>query len=77
MSLSPPSRITRAVFGAMPEQRADREAGAAAGPQLQHLAEQNEHGDHRGGVEVRFDHTVDAEAVRKESGTSVAATLKT
>ena len=34
------------------EERADGAAGALAGPQLQHLAEQHQHGDHGRGLEV-------------------------
>ena len=48
-----PSAMTRrAVFGASASRRADRPAGALARPQLQHLAEQRQHHDHRGGLEV-------------------------
>ncbi len=42
-----PRRLRRQV-----EQRADGARGALARAQLQHLAEQHQHGDHRGGLEI-------------------------
>jgi hypothetical protein len=42
-------------FGRQFEQGADRAAGLLAGAQFQHLAQQYENGDHRGGFEVNGD----------------------
>ena len=51
------------------EQRADGAAGLLAGAQLQHLAEQHQHGDDGGGLEVDRDRAVHAaERCREEAG---------
>ena len=56
-------------------------AGPAARAQLEHLAEQDEHGDHGRGVEVGLDHAVHAEAGgkqprRQRRGDAVARTRR-
>ena len=58
------------------EQRADRGAGPAARTQLEHLAEQHQHGDDNRGVEVGLDDAMDAGSPPgKIAGATVAATL--
>ena len=57
------------------EQLADRRARPVARAQLQHLAEQHEHGDDDGRVEVGVDRAVHAEAGGKQPGATVATTL--
>ena len=46
------------ALGRQLQQRADRGAGAAAGAQLQHLPEQHQRHDRRGGLEVEGDAAV-------------------
>ena len=51
------------------EQRADRAGGPLARAQLQHLAEQHQHGDDRGGLEIDRDRAVvTAEGRREQAG---------
>ena len=58
------------------QQRADRAAGAAAGAEFEHLAEQDEHDDHRRRLEVDADaaHRAASTAGNKP-GASIATTL--
>ena len=49
---APSGRITRAVLGGEVEERADGRAGALAGAELEHLAEEHQDDDHRGGLEI-------------------------
>ena len=59
-----PRRLRREV-----EERADGAGGLLARPQFQHLAEQHQHGDHRGGLEIDRDRAVfGAERRRKDAG---------
>ena len=59
-----PGRLGREV-----EQRADGAAGALAGPQLEHLAEQDQHGDHGRRLEIDRDRAVvAAEGGREDAG---------
>ena len=51
-----------------PEQMPDRGAGAMAGSQLEHLAQEHEHGDDDAGVEIGVDGAVHPEAVREQTG---------
>ena len=75
-SSSPPSsRSRRAVLGQV-EQRPDGAAGPLARAQLEHLAQQDQDGDHRGRLEVDRDRAVrPAEARGEEAGATVATTL--
>ena len=58
----------RAV-GRQRHQRADRAQGRGAGAQFQDLPEQHQHGDYRGGLEIKRDAAVRvAELRRKQSG---------
>ena len=58
----------RAV-GRQRHQRADGAQGRGAGAQFQHLPEQHQHGDHRGGLEIKRDAAVRvAKRRRKQSG---------
>ena len=69
--------MRRAVLRRQVEQRADGAAGARAGAQFQHLAEQHQHDDHGGGFEIDADGAVMAAQRRRETGpgASVATTL--
>ena len=52
-----------------PEQRLDRARGLLAGPDLEHLTEQDQGRDHRGGLEIDVDLAVrPAEAGREDAG---------
>jgi hypothetical protein len=58
------------------EQRPDGAAGPLAGAQFEHLPEEHEHGDHRGGLEVDRHRAVHAsEAGGNTPGARVATTL--
>ena len=63
---SRPAVIKRAVFGLRSEQRADGGAGAAAGAEFHHLAEQDERGDGGGGFEVDVGISAHARAATRE-----------
>jgi hypothetical protein len=54
----PSAAIRRAILRREVEQRADRAAGLLAGAQLQDLAEQHQHGDDRGRLEIDGDRAV-------------------
>ena len=51
----PSGLMRRAVFGRKIEQCADRAARGLAGAQFEHLAEQNQHGNDGGGLEIDGD----------------------
>ncbi len=50
------------------EQRADRAGGCLARAQFQHLADQHQHGDHAGGLEVDRGRAVGEKSRREEAG---------